>query len=194
MIDFADTQDEQYFDSVLNLEDGEVFVDVGGFDGYTSSEFARRCPRYNAIHFFEPDKKNLTAAKLNLSNLKNVHYYQYGLSSKKSVFRFSSNGSSSHISDKGGFEINVDKLDDLLDEPYTFLKMDIEGAEGAAIDGAKESILRHHPKLAISVYHKVDDFWKIPLQILSIREDYKIYMRHYTEGFTETVMFFIPIK
>lgn len=39
---------------------------------------------------------------------------------------------------------------------------------------------------------KVDVFWKIPEQIFTIRDDYEIYMRHYTEGTDETVMFFIP--
>ncbi len=57
-------------------------------------------------------------------------------------------------------------------------KMDIEGAEGSAIEGSKSIIKNYHPKLAISVYHKKDDFWKIPEQILSIRDDYKIFLRH----------------
>ncbi len=74
----------------------------------------------------------------------------------------------------------------------TFVKIDIEGAEGLAIEGMTRHILDEHPKLAISVYHKADDFWKIPEQILTIRDDYELYMRHYTEGTDETVMFFMP--
>ena len=70
--------------------------------------------------------------------------------------------------------------------------MDIEGAEGVAIDGAKNTIMKCHPRMAICVYHKADDLWKIPEQIFSIRDDYKIYLRHYTEGVDETVIFFIP--
>lgn len=70
--------------------------------------------------------------------------------------------------------------------------MDIEGAENEAIEGAKKTIMRCHPVLAISVYHKADDLWKIPNQVLEIRNDYKIYLRHYTEGIAETVMFFVP--
>ena len=70
--------------------------------------------------------------------------------------------------------------------------MDIEGAESYALEGAKEIIKQYRPKLAISVYHKKDDFWKIPMQILAIDGDYSIYLRHYTEAHAETVMFFIP--
>ncbi|WP_425281358.1 FkbM family methyltransferase [Pectobacterium odoriferum] len=70
--------------------------------------------------------------------------------------------------------------------------MDIEGYEINALKGAKETILRFHPKLAICAYHKVDDFFTIPELVLSYRNDYKVYMRHYTEGLLETVYYFIP--
>jgi len=55
-------------------------------------------------------------------------------------------------------------------------------------------MLKINPKMAISAYHQKDDFWKIPEKILNIRSDYDIYLRHYTEGIVETVMFFIPRK
>ena len=63
-----------------------------------------------------------------------------------------------------------------------------------AIVGAETVIRKWHPSMAICVYHKPDDFWKIPEQVLAIRNDYKLYMRHYTQGSDETVMFFIPKK
>lgn len=191
---YTDRQFEQYFEDFYDFDQNEVFVDVGGFDGITSLEFAKRCPTYKSIHIFEPDQVNLSKARENLKSKNNVKFYEMGLSNKKDILKFSSNGSSSKITNDGNISISVDKLDSLLNEPVTFIKMDIEGGEGNAIDGASTLILKHHPKLAICVYHKVDDFWKIPEQVFAIREDYDIYLRHYTEGFTETVMFFIPRK
>ena len=70
--------------------------------------------------------------------------------------------------------------------------MDIEGSEQEALLGAKETILSSHPTLAISVYHKPEDLRKITTIVLGIRSDYKLYLRHYTEGTDETVMFFVP--
>jgi len=96
------------------------------------------------------------------------------------------------LSEEGDIEISVDTLDDRVKDKITFLKMDIEGAEEMALRGAREHILRDHPKMAISCYHKADDLWKIPQQILAIRNDYSLYMRHYTDGFHETVVYFIP--
>jgi len=88
--------------------------------------------------------------------------------------------------------VKVEPLDKYTDTPFTFVKMDIEGAEGSAVAGAAEVIRRHHPKLAISVYHRPADLVDIPRQVLAIRDDYDIALRHYTEGFTETVMYFLP--
>jgi hypothetical protein len=88
--------------------------------------------------------------------------------------------------------IEVDRLDDVLDEAPTLIKIDIEGEEAAAIEGARRTIAAHHPRLAICVYHRAGDFWRIPRQVLAIRDDYDIYLRHYTESIYETVMFFMP--
>lgn len=192
---FQSIEDQLYFEDFLELNsEGETFVDVGGFDGYTSQEFIRLCPRYKSIHIFEPEEKNISLAKQRLREEKSINFHQLGLSDKKQTLKFDVGGSSSKISDTGSVIIEVDKLDDIIDEPVTFIKMDIEGAEADAIEGAKETIKKYHPRLAISVYHKANDFWKIPEQILAIRDDYKIFLRHYTEGIAETVMFFIPIK
>jgi FkbM family methyltransferase len=193
MSGFTDRQAEQYFEDFLGLkEKNEVFVDVGGFDGFTSLEFIKRCPEYRGIYFFEPELKNMDIAKSRLSRYENINFLQQGLSNKKDTVRFSIGGSSSAISSDGEIEIKVDALDNMLDDTVTFIKMDIEGAEGMAIEGARQAIATSRPRLAICVYHKADDMWKIAEQVLSIRDDYKIYLRHYTEGVTETVMFFVP--
>jgi len=130
--------------------------------------------------------------KKKLAENKNINFIQKGLSNKKETVRFSVEGSASKISEDGEIEISVDLLDHILDDAVSFMKMDIEGGEKLAIEGARQTILKNHPRLAVSVYHVGDDLWRIPEQIMTIRDDYKIYLRHYTEGVTETVMFFIP--
>ena len=90
--------------------------------------------------------------------------------------------------------MHIEKLDSFQIDDLTFLKMDIEGAELGALDGARDTIARCKPRLAICVYHNPSDMWQIPQKILSIHRGYDLYLRHYTEGVTETVMFFIPKK
>jgi FkbM family methyltransferase len=183
----------QYFEEFLDLGIGEVFVDVGGFDGETSLEFIRRCPDYTSIFIFEPSENNLAKAKYKLEGKRNIHFIAKGLSNKSSMLKFDSfAGSASSLTKNGREIILVDTLDNLVTEKVTFIKMDIEGAEGDAIEGMRNHILNDHPKLAISVYHKPDDLRSIPFQVLDIRNDYNLFIRHYTEGTDETVMFFIP--
>ena len=91
-------------------------------------------------------------------------------------------------------KIAVTTLDERIKEKVTFIKMDLEGWELKALQGAVRHIREDHPKLAIAVYHHPSDFWRIPEFVLSIRDDYDLYLRHYTEGWSETVMYFVPRK
>lgn len=84
-------------------------------------------------------------------------------------------------------------MDDMLgDQPVTFIKMDIEGAELEAIRGARHIIQNQHPKLAISIYHKYEDIWTIPSQIMEYDLGYQFYLRHYSFSDYDTVLYAIP--
>lgn len=185
--------DQQYFEPFLKFSPGEVFVDGGGFDGYTTEEFIKRCPNYGRVHFFEPTENTLRTAKEKLTAHRDIHYHPTGLFNTQTKLSFdASAGSACKISETGTVTINVDQLDNCVKEPVNFIKLDLEGAEPKALEGMKQHILEDHPKLAVAVYHHPSHFWQVPEIILGVRNDYKVYLRHYTEGWTETVMFFIP--
>lgn len=191
---FEAREHAQYFEEFLNLQaDGETFIDVGGYDGATSREFMRLCPGYRAVHVFEPEPQNFRKCVAALGSSANVHCHPLGLSDARRTLRLTAQGSGSKIVEDGAVSIEVDRLDvELGDAVPTLIKIDIEGEEAAAIDGARQTIATHHPRLAICVYHRAGDFWRIPRQVLAIRDDYDIYLRHYTESIYETVMFFMP--
>jgi FkbM family methyltransferase len=67
--------------------------------------------------------------------------------------------------DKLVVELKLNKVD--------FIKMDIEGAEVRALNGARETMARHHPRLAISVYHEPDHPVEVPKAILSAWSGYR---------------------
>lgn len=194
---FTHREHLQYFEDFLGLsKDGEVFYDVGGFDGYTSLEFARHCPGYAGIHIFEPEPDNFVKSSKALSAHRDVVLHKAGLSSEARQLSFTPSGSGSRVSDLGSVEISVVRLDDLdnLQAP-TFLKMDIEGAEFPAIRGAEQTIRRARPKMAIAIYHYAGGmapFWQIPELVMPMIGECKVYVRHYTESIYETVMFFVP--
>lgn len=73
-----------------------------------------------------------------------------------------------------------------------FIKMDIEGAEMAALRGGLKTIQEHRPQLAISIYHSNSDFINIPLYLHDNLENYKFRLGHYSPRLFETVLYAVP--
>jgi FkbM family methyltransferase len=184
--------EQQYLEEFMSYNK-ETFVDAGGYDGDTSELFALRYPDYEKIIFFEPSQKNMVAAKQRLKQFERIEYHQIGLSDYPGILNFDQNaGSASAVNANGDMSISVDTLDLLLYEPVTFIKMDLEGWEINALKGAKRQISENKPKLALAVYHDSSDLRQIFDYIMDINPGYKVYLRHYTQGWSETIMFFLP--
>ena len=98
----------------------------------------------------------------------------------------------SKIDSEGQTKIEADSIDSIVKEPGTFIKMDVEGAELEALKGAKNTILKYTPKLAISVYHLKEDLITIPQYILSVNEKYELYLRHYESFSSELILYAKP--
>ena len=86
--------------------------------------------------------------------------------------------------------VAVRRLDGLLDDSPTLIKMDIEGAELETLKGAQEHILHGRPKMAISAYHRASDLLDISKYVEGLRGDYKIGIRHHTEERWDTCLYF----
>ena len=190
---FVLNQEGQYFDPCVELKRGEVFVDGGGYDGITSLRFAARCPEHRCIEFFEPMADSMGLSQKNLIHLNTVRFHQEALYCRNGELHFdSSAGDASHIASAGIEVVKAVRLDDAVQEPISFMKLDIEGAECDAISGAERHICQERPKLAVCVYHDQAHFWQVPSLILKFCNDYRVYLRHYTQGINETIMYFIP--
>lgn len=187
----------QYFEPKLcPLTDHEVFVDGGCFIGDTAEEFIRQVQgRYTHIYGFEPDENNLKKALANLSPYENIDVSLGGLWNKTNVVRFvSGEFGNSRFSEEGDTIINTFGIDDFfadkIDRP-TFIKMDIEGAERFALDGATQTLKEERPKLAICVYHSIQDMYDLPQRILYHNPNYKLSLRHYSHWYAESVCYAI---
>lgn len=184
--------EQQYFDlPYLNLHD-EYFVDAGAFDGKTTKNFLDRFQNCYA-YVLEPNPTQFGIVQDTLRHYQNVELFPYGAYDENTTLRFEvveRDESSGKVSEDGNIEIEVRRLDDLLgNRKVTFIKMDIEGSELAALRGAERIIREQRPKLAICVYHKPEDMWEIPSLILQYNPDYKLYLRHYSITWSETVLY-----
>ena len=185
--------DNQYYD-VFKFSDNEVIADVGCFDCYTMMQYFKYGnTKYKKIYSFEPEPQQYMHCKkiIEKDGCKNWDIYNYGVYDDNAKLYFSSNSSSTKVSKDGDIEVDVIKLDDFFKthETPTFIKMDIEGAELAALKGCADTIREYKPKLAICVYHKPEDIFEIPEYILSLNPNYKMWLRHYTNLINETVLY-----
>ena len=181
----------QYFDDVLKFQDGEVFVDGGCFDFETSKMLLSKC-NVEKIYAFEPDIYNLkkVESEVEKMNLTNVKIFNAGIWDCNTTLRFNSAGSiMSRVDENGTDEIKVVAIDEVINGKVTFIKMDVEGSELKALKGAEKIIKQYKPKLAICIYHKLEDIIEIPEYIMSIVPEYKFYIRHYSLNEAETVLY-----
>ena len=71
-------------------------------------------------------------------------------------------------------------MDDLLDGTAAdVIKLDVEGAEREALIGCEKAIRCDKPRLMVSAYHRNEDLFALPLQILAMNADYQVYLRHH---------------
>ena len=62
---------------------------------------------------------------------------------------------------------------------FTYLNIDVEGAEKEMLQGAVKSLQQYKPKLCMAAYHRSEDIFSLVNQINEINGDYKIYLRHH---------------
>ena len=107
---------------------------------------------------------------------------------------FESTGTaSSVVNQAGSLLIDCVSLDEILKNVKpTFIKMDIEGAELDALTGASRLIRENAPILAISVYHRPDDLWRIPLMMASLSSRYQYFLRAHNEEGWDLVCYAVP--
>lgn len=191
--------EDQYFNNITLKEANDKslsYVDMGAYNGDTVIELSKKVNLASA-YLFEPDAGNFNDLVKAVSKL-NVRStcIPLGAADNYKILSFSSDGGEgSLISNEGDLQIAVAPLDDMLiNQSIDFIKMDVEGAELLALAGAKKSIEKNRPVLAISYYHKPDDVWKIPLWLGEHCNNYKFYLRqHYYNSF-DSVLYAVPVN
>lgn len=186
----------QYFDlRELQCQEDEVYIDAGCLDCSTVLDFLQwNRGKYKHIYAFEPDQRSYDCCRKVIleKQIDRITLIPKGLWSQEQKIGFNSdrNLALSKITENGENMIETVSLDDFLKgDRASFIKMDIEGAELDALRGAEQTIKTFKPRLAVSVYHKVNDFIDIPEYLLSLVPEYKFYIRHYSVYKYETVLY-----
>lgn len=172
-------QKELVYDDILRFGEEELIVDLGAYDGDTIAEFSRHTKDYKMIYAFEPDAKNFKKLERNTAEMERIKLYNLVAWKGKEVLSFSSNAGRNSKLSKSGIQILGDSVDNVIQQKPTLIKMDIEGTESKAIEGAANTIKECKPKLYICAYHRNEDLFSLPLQIDRLSSGYKFYLRHH---------------
>lgn len=192
LIDEMPKNYNQYFDNeYYDIRDNEVFVDCGAYDGDSIIEFNEYVSgKYQKIYAIEPDKISLKKLREKTEAFHDIEVFECATGSENGKLRFESKGVLGSRESDSGDEIDVRKLDDLLlGKNVSLIKMDIEGAELDTLKGASGIIKACKPKLAICIYHKIEDIYTIPSYIHSIVPEYRFKVRQHSDSMNETVLY-----
>lgn len=190
----------QYFEKrcVEKIINEGGFVDVGAFDGTDSIHFFNWVRNNNQkVWAFEPDDFQYKICKQRLDLYQNAKVYNVAVSNKsekRKMVMMHNMGSyiekqKTGVEDRG-IRITTIALDEILaNENVGYIKMDIEGFEEKALLGTENIIREQKPALAVCVYHKREDIWRIPNLLYEFNPDYRFLFGHYSIGQVDTVLY-----
>ncbi len=193
----------QYYHPYVRPEKGDTIVDAGAWVGDSCVSFAEHVDRRCRILSFEPEDRNHAILMENIEkrNLTDVVTpVKAGLWNRRCSMYMDvlhENTMLHRIDEEGTQKIELIPLDEFVEDVdgrIDLVKMDIEGAEREAIDGARESMLNDRPKLQVCIYHEVDDLWRIPIMISSMGSGYRFYMSHHSQILYDTVLYARPVQ
>ena len=191
-------EEPQYFPvDIIKLSQSESVVDCGAYIGDTLESFDAivegKCANYYAFEL-DPENFRELSSKVETKQLDYVTCYPYGVwceTKDISYGRMSSADSYSIFNQCETNRAKVVALDECIkDMPVSLIKMDIEGAEMEALKGCSDIIKKQSPKMAICVYHRIEDMWLIPIYLKEMNDKYRLYIRHHAKWWvSETVCY-----
>ena len=178
---------EAYRHEKVPVKEGDIVISGGSFRGESSIWFADKV-KYGKVYAFEPSQMSFDAMKANIerNNLEDIIIpvnAALGKGNGEIFFQAKDEkeGPGSWcVIENGTYPVDEISIDRFVAEKgiehVDFLKLDVEGMELAALQGARQILQRDKPRLAVCLYHKGVDLFEIPLYIHKICPDYKIYL------------------
>lgn len=194
----------QYFPpDLFAWRDDEWIVDGGAYDGDTVRALSQiHGNRFGHLLAVEPDPANFAKLMAIVQDLPSevrarVECRQAALGAEARTLYLDATGTAASATRTaavaGSVAVQAATIDTLVGEHHpTFVKLDIEGFEIDALQGAQATIRRHGPILAVCVYHLQDHLWKIPLMLRSWRDDYAFFLRPHNEEGWDLVCYAVP--
>jgi FkbM family methyltransferase len=192
------TTDDRYFipEIMALLHGSERLLDAGAHHGSVIQAFLQRLGSLDRIVAVEPDDVNRAVLKQTLSGVPRdrVAVYDCALAERDGVGRFHEGlDYASQLAPTGTREVVTRRIDALGVEP-TYIKLHLEGAELAALKGARETLVRARPLIAATVYHNADGISATASWLMRTLPDYRFLFRLHGWCGTGAVVYAIPAE
>ena len=181
----------------LAPREGETVLDCGACIGDVATVFAMHVGDSGQVHMFDPMPAHAAFCRLQMEL--NPH-----MAGRMHVVPMAVGATSNGLPPIAETSVNI-RPDAIPDNSFPFvsiddyvkntgirvdvIKMDIEGGEGGAIQGAAETITRFRPRLMVSAYHRTDDLWTLREHIQKLCPAYRFHFGHHTPVQWESVLY-----
>ena len=142
------------------VKEGDTAWDIGGHVGYYAILESKLVGQRGQVFVFEPRPLNAAYIKrhMKLNNIENVTLIESAVSDQPGIARFESRTGTGtgHLSCDGNLQVETVTVDELVEQfdysPPDFIKLDVEGAEVEALNGALRTIERFRPRMVLATH------------------------------------------
>ena len=178
-----ETVPDEAWNNLLSPDSYKTCVDCGAYNGDTAKEMICRCENVSKIFALEPDKRNFKKLSAFAEIDSRVIPINAASWNENTVLNFDSSGNrnANHFSlnSKKTVDIEAKTVDGICNGMADYIKYDVEGAERQALLGSKNTLANCSPDLLVSVYHRNEDLFDLPLLINELNSNYKLYLRKF---------------
>ena len=189
LLEASETPDDEK-EMLKGFVPGSYFLDLGAYTGDTVERYMGYLPEAGGAVAVEPERhhfKKLCAVCDNyqgrvtpVNALISDHTGEGVMTSShgRGTRSGSITGAGEGINRNKTVPVELETIDSLMEgRAAGFIKFDVEGAELEAIRGGSKTIKKHGPILMVSCYHRSEDLFVLPEEVLKIDSGYRVYMR-----------------
>lgn len=177
---------------------GDIVVEGGAATGLNTLRLAAALEGRGRVYAFEflPDNiaRLVQHCELNPDLAQHIELVEHAIGARSGeVLAFTPEGNGTRVGAAGSQRVVVESVDGLVARRrlprVDFIALDVEGAEGAVIEGAADALRRWRPRLALAAYHKTDDLYALMGAIDAIAPGYEFHLDHHTIHAEETFLY-----
>lgn len=190
----ARSDEQQTVRELIRPEELTVTADLGAYNGDTVRELLSYGAHPEKIYAMEPDARNFKKLAEYADREKRTEVIPIRAAAwdRHCTLQFDGSGNRNSSAEQNRSEALAGRplkvidteamtLDEVLGEvPVDYIKYDVEGSEQEALTGSAESIRRALPTLLVSLYHRNEDLFALPLRI---HRDFPAYRGYYLRRF-----------